>query len=194
MFVAISHNEIRSARYLQAAQSLVEAPAGAAPTDIVRKPSQQRPDAGDVQVFGVGNLLTHMAHCCRPVPGDDIRGYITVGRGVSVHRSDCPNILRYSVRCPERVIVVDWGGRTERTFPVDIQLRAFDRKGLLNDVTAVLVNERINVTAINTATSGRDHTASMSLTLEVADIDTLNRVLTKISQLPNVTSVNRVAH
>jgi GTP pyrophosphokinase len=194
MFVSISHNELKSARYLQVAQNLAESRPGVVESGVARRPPAERAGTGGFQVLGVGNLLSHVAHCCRPVPGDDIRGYITIGRGVSVHRRDCPNILRYSTRCPERVIEVEWEARTQRTFPVDVQIRAFDRKGLLNDVTAIVVNEGINVTAINTLAGKRDHVIGVALGLEVPDIDTLNRLLTKIGQLPNVLSVNRVTH
>jgi GTP pyrophosphokinase len=193
LFVAISHNDIKSSRYLQAAQALVEPPA--APDAAVlarRRPARRKRDAGGFHIQGVGNLLTHVANCCKPVPGDDIRGYITAGRGVTVHRSDCPNILRYQRQSPERVIVIEWGGRVEQTYPVDIEITAFDRKGLLNDVTAIVANEKINLTAINTLSDNRDHTASMRLTMEVPDIDTLSRVLTRIDQLQNVRQVRRV--
>ena len=192
LFVAVSHGEIKPSRYLQVAQVLVEPRDEAVPL-AARRPSEPLGNTG-LSVQGVGNLLTHLAHCCRPVPGDDIRGYITIGRGVSVHRADCPNILRYAAHAPERIIVVEWGGRRERTFPVEVEIRAFDRKGLLSDVTATLANEKINLTAINTRSNARDHTADMRLTLEIPDIDVLSRVLTKISQLPNVLRVNRVFH
>ena len=195
LFVAIAHGDIKTTRYLQAAQRLLEARAGVGePVVAVQKAARQKPGAGGFEIQGVGNVLTNLAHCCRPVPGDEIRGYITVGRGVTIHRSDCPNILRSLGRSPERVIVVDWGGTTQQTFPVDIQIRAFDRPGLLNDITAVVANEKINVIAVNTRSNRSDHTASMYLTLEIPDIDTLSRVLARINQLPNILQVRRVAH
>lgn len=195
LFVAISHNEIKATRYLQAAQALLE-PAPESPEAAIRlrPPPRRRPGAGGFHIQGVGNLLTQLANCCRPVPGDDIRGYITTGRGVTVHRSDCPNILRYQGQSPERVIQIEWGGRAEQTFPVEIEISAFDRKGLLNDVTAILSNEKLNVTAINTRSNERDHTASMRLVVDVPDIETLSRVLGRISQLANVRQVQRVVH
>jgi len=192
LFVAVSHGEIKAPRYLRVAQVQLEPRDQTVPV-LSKRPSSRAGDSG-LSVQGVGNLLTHIASCCRPVPGDEIRGYITVGRGVSVHRADCPNILRYVTGSPERVIVVEWGGRHEQTFPVEVEIRAFDRKGLLSDVTATLANEKINLTAINTRSNARDHTAEMRLTLEIPDIDVLSRVLTKISQLPNVLRVNRVVH
>ncbi len=193
LFVAISHSDIKSSRYLQAAQALVEAPAGgeeAVPAP--RRPTRKRRDGAGFHIQGVGNLLTHVANCCKPIPGDDVLGYITAGRGVTVHRSDCPNILRYRGQSPERVIVIEWGRRIESTFAVDVEIKAFDRKGLLSDVTSIVSNEKINLTAINTLSDNRDHTANMRLTMEVPDIDTLSRVLTRINQLQNVRSVRRL--
>lgn len=193
LFVAISHNDIKPTRYLQAAQALIEPPSAADAAVLApRRPVRRKRDGGGFHIQGVGNLMTNVANCCKPIPGDDIRGYITTGRGVTVHRSDCPNILRYQGLSPERVIVIEWGGRVEQTFPVDVEITAFDRKGLLNDVTAIVSNEKINLTAINTLSDNRDHTASMRLTMEVPDIDTLSRVLTRINQLQNVRQVRRV--
>jgi GTP pyrophosphokinase len=197
LFVAVAHGDIKSTRYLQAAQTLLEARTEAAsgpPAVIVQKPVRQKPGAGGFQIQGVGNVLTHIANCCKPVPGDEIRGYITLGKGVTIHRDDCPNILRSGARSPERVIVVDWGDSSQQTFPVDIQIKAFDRQGLLNDITAVVANEKINVIAVNTLSNSKDHTASMSLTLEIPNIELLSRVLAKINQLPNILQVRRVAH
>jgi GTP pyrophosphokinase len=192
LFIAISHGEIKAARYLRAAQVLIE-PADQTMPAASKRPRKRSGDGG-FSIEGVGNLLIHIASCCHPVPGDEIRGYITLGRGVTVHRADCPNILRYVTESPERVIVVEWGDSHQQTFPVEVEIQAFDRKGLLSDVTATLANERINLIAINTRSNARDHTADMRLTLEIPDIDVLSRVLTKIGQLPNVLRVNRVVH
>lgn len=195
LYAAIAHGDIKTTRYLQAAQTLQEArDEGAAAVVAVQKPARKKSGAGGIQIQGVGNVLTHMAHCCRPVPGDEIRGYITVGKGVTVHRGDCPSLLRSAARHPERVIVIDWGGTAQQTFPVDIHITAFDRHGLLNDITTVVANEKINVIAVNTLSNSRDHTANMNLTLEVPDIDTLSRVLARINQLPNILQVRRVSH
>ncbi|MBK9130762.1 MAG: GTP diphosphokinase [Gammaproteobacteria bacterium] len=194
LFAAVAHGDIKSTRYLQAAQTLQDTrPDAGEAAIVVQKPARPRPGTEGFQIQGVGNVLTNMAHCCRPVPGDEIRGYITVGRGVTIHRGDCANLLRSGARHPERVIAVDWGGSANQTFPVDIQISAFDRHGLLNDITAVVANEKINVIAVNTLSNSRDHTASMRLTLEVPDIDTLSRVLTRINQLPNILQVRRVS-
>jgi len=147
-----------------------------------------------MQVQGIGNLLTHMAQCCKPVPGDQIAGYITRGRGITIHRSDCSNILRYSNQCPERIIKIDWGQKTDHAYPVEIQITAFDRQGLLRDITGILANDQINLIASNSQIDKNRPTARMNLTLEIMDIDMLSRVLAKIGQLPNVMEVKRISH
>lgn len=144
-----------------------------------------------VDIHGVGNLLTQIARCCKPVPGDAIIGYITVGKGVTVHRQDCPNILNHKERGDERLIEVHWGHATEQTYPVDIQIIAYDRQGLLHDITAVFANAQINVLAAQTNTDKREHVASMILTVEISDIDTLSQVLGKIEMLPNIIRAKR---
>jgi len=147
--------------------------------------------SGAIRIQGVGNLLTHMAQCCKPVPSDDIVGYITRGRGVTIHRRDCANILRLKLEDSERLIEVEWGSRQADTYPVDIEVLAYDRAGLLHDVTAVLANEKINVTSVNTYTDPRDHLAHLRLTVEISDIDELSRVLTRTGKLSNVLKVHR---
>ena len=144
---------------------------------------------GDVRVLGVGDLLTNLAHCCHPLPGDRIVGYITRGRGVTVHRQDCPNILRVNDR--ERLIEVDWGVEATDTYPVNVRVEAYDRQGLLRDIAAVVADEAISMSAANIVTHKKDHRATMTVTLEIADIDQLSRVLTRIERLPNVVAARR---
>ena len=146
-----------------------------------------------VQVQGVGDLLTNLAQCCRPVPGDtEIVGYITRGRGVTIHRRDCANVLRLMERSPERLIAVDWGGAGNvTTYPVDVYIEAFDRPGLLHDIAGIVANQKINMSAVNTVTVRSENLARVTATLEVTDIDQLSRVLAMIEQLPNITEVRR---
>jgi len=143
------------------------------------------------KIRGVGNLLTSLARCCRPVPNDPIIGYITRGRGVTVHRQDCGNILRLQGEERARLIEVEWGSTVNENYPVDIAIEAYDRSGLLRDITTLLANERINVTGVNTATDPGDGIARMSLSLEISDISQLSRVLSQIGQLPNVVEARR---
>jgi hypothetical protein len=135
--------------------------------------------------------MTQMAGCCQPLPGDAIVGYITQGRGVSIHRQDCASVLQLAGREPERIIQVSWGPVPVLTYPVDIVIRAYDRSGLLRDVSQVLLNERINVLAVNTRSNKEDNTALMSLTIEIPGLDALGRLLGRISQLPNIIETRR---
>lgn len=142
-----------------------------------------------IKVRGVGDLLTHLARCCNPLPGDDVVGYITRGRGVTIHRRDCPNVLRTSDQ--ERLIEVDWGTEVIETHPVNIRVEAYDRQGLLRDIASVVADEAINLSAANVVTHKKDHMATMMVTLEIADIDQLSRVLARIERLPNVVEARR---
>jgi GTP pyrophosphokinase len=159
---------------------------------VERRPKSVRPaGAGDVTIEGVGNLMTHLARCCRPVPPDPITGYITHGRGVSIHRQDCPNALRLAAQDVSRVIEVSWGSGSVSTYPVDIQVEAYDRQGLLRDISQVLANEKLNVTSVNTYTDRDTSLAHMRLTIEVPDAARLARVLARIGQLSNVVEARR---
>jgi len=146
---------------------------------------------GDITVSGVGNLMTHMAACCQPVPGDAIMGYITQGRGVTVHRADCRNLLAMQTEDPERVIEVSWGQADRVTYPVDIFIRSWDRPAMLRDLLSVLANEHVNVTAVHTQTQTEDNTATMLLTIEIASLGNLGKVLAHMDQLPGVLEVRR---
>ena len=144
-----------------------------------------------ITVVGLKGLLTTMARCCNPVPGDDIIGYITRGRGATIHRKDCPNILRLKER--ERLVRVAWG-EPKRTYPVSVRVKAYDRDGLARDVSNLVANEGINMGLVQ---AGVNHDSKLSLAvldlvLEVKDIDQLTRVLTRIEALPNVMEAHRI--
>ncbi len=146
---------------------------------------------GGIQIRGVGNLLTHMAQCCKPVPPDPVIGYITRGRGVTIHRQDCPNMLRLQSDDRDRLIEVEWGAREDDLYPVDIEIHAYDRPGLLRDIAAVLASERANVTATDTHTDKKTSLARMRLTVEIRNMAQLSLLLNRINQLPNVLEVRR---
>jgi GTP pyrophosphokinase len=148
-------------------------------------------DSRDFSILGVGNLLTKSALCCRPVPNDPIIGYITRGRGVTIHRQDCVNVLRLKEGDRDRLIDVEWGALPDRVFPVEIQLLAYDRPGLLRDVSALLANDKVNVTAIHTSTDTKEMIARMNAEIEVTDIGQLSRILVRLGQLPNIVEVRR---
>ena len=145
-------------------------------------------------IDGVGDLLSTIARCCRPVPPEDILGYVTVGRGVSVHRANCQNLLRLREANPQRVLAVDWGRPTEeRTFPVVVRVQAFDRRGLVRDISSVLADERISIEAMTTQVDAADNVATMDVTVKVHGLDELSRLLSRFSTLPNVISSRRKA-
>jgi len=149
------------------------------------------PEVSAVTVRGVGDLLTRLAGCCHPLPGDPVVGYVTRGRGITIHRQDCRNILYLEDR--ERLIEVDWGEDLKQVFPVMIQILAYDRTGLMRDITEIMAGERMNITSANVATHPKDHTAVITATLEISNIVQLSRVLARIEQLPNVFEARRKA-
>ena len=164
-----------------------------APEPPVPKVSRRRRKrTGDVRISGVGDLLTQMAQCCKPLPNDPIVGYITRGRGVSIHRADCRNVLNLGDTEQARIIDVAWSGGVEESYPVEVMVVAYDRKGLLRDVTAVVSNEAVNIVALDSNTDARSHTVSMRLTVEVRDIRQLSRLLDRLGQLPNVSDCRRL--
>jgi GTP pyrophosphokinase len=157
-----------------------------------QSPTQFSGSDTGVQVLGVGDLLTNLAQCCRPAPGDtEIVGYITLNRGVTIHRRDCPNVLNLLNRAPERLIAVDWGVVKDATYPVDVYIEAYDRPGLLRDIASIVANQRINMSSVHTITSRADNRAKVSVTLEISNIDQLSQLLAMIEQLPNVTEARR---
>ena len=188
--VAVARNEAKLSRIVKIVQKQYEADGG--DDDLIRpKKESQRSASSDVTILGVGDLLTQLANCCKPLPGDAVMGYITKGRGISIHRKDCPHILRYSTQSPERLVEVAWGEDTEQVYPVDILVKAFDRQGLLRDVSAVLTNMAVNVIGVNTLSDKKHHMARMTLTVEISDLTILSKLLSKINSLPNVVEVKR---
>lgn len=192
MFAALGAGDLRLNHIVNLAHQMIEPSSNTEQLELIqRRPSKIGNTTGEIQIQGVGNLMTQMANCCHPLPGDPVIGYITVGRGVTIHRQDCPNALQLASREPERMIQVDWGPAPAKTYPVDIHIRAYDRSGLLRDVSQLLLNEKINVLAVNTLSNKEDNTASMKLTIEIPSLDSLGRLLSRISQLPNVIEVRR---
>jgi GTP pyrophosphokinase len=143
-------------------------------------------------IDGVGDLLSTIARCCRPVPPEPIAGFITIGRGVSIHRATCANLLRLRDAQPQRVLAVDWGRPSpDRTFAVAIEIHAFDRRGLVRDISSVLADEHISIETMNTVTNPAENTAKVDLTVSVHGFEELSRLLSRIAGLPNVISARR---
>jgi GTP pyrophosphokinase len=186
LFAAAGREEV-GPRQLQ--RALRGEPERAQPAQAQPKSSRAgRPRSG-ILVLGVDRLLTQLARCCKPAPPDRISGFVTKGRGVSVHRRDCPGFARLVERFPERGIGAEWGGRAGQVYPVDIVVRANDRQGLLRDVTETLVREKAGVVAAKTQT--RNSVASMTFTVEVEDIDQLRRALSAIEDVRGVFAAAR---
>ncbi len=191
LYAAVGVADLGVERVIDAANRLIGGQKNQEPVlPIVGKASGGNRGA-DVYIDGVGNLLSYIAQCCKPVPGERISGYITLGRGVSIHRQDCTNLLRKLQDEPERVMAVDWAEEPKELYSVVIGVEAFDRHGLLRDVTTLLDREKVNVSAMQTFSHKQKHTVDMMLTVEISDLQELSRILARLSQLPNVWSVQR---
>ena len=145
----------------------------------------------ETEVQGIGDLLSTYARCCKPVPPEPIVGYITVGRGVSIHSQSCANLARLSLKAPARVLAVTWGKTATTEFPVDIEIEAFDRRGLVRDVSAALADEKISIQDMHTETDKRDSVAHMHIGISITGLPQLSRLLSRIAQVPNVVSARR---
>lgn len=145
----------------------------------------------NLTIQGVSDLMTNLARCCQPVPGDKVLGFVTRGTGITIHRESCPNILYQKHKAGERVVEVNWGQASEQTYPMTILLHAFDRKGLLKDVSTVFADERVNVLELSTYTEPKDASVTMEVVVEVTSLEAMSKLLAKLDQLPNVLSVRR---
>ena len=151
------------------------------------KPTTVETDGAAVSVLGLKGLLTNIAKCCNPAPGDEIVGYITRGRGATIHRKDCPNILQVEDR--ERLVSVNWG-EPKDTYAIPVRIKAYDRDGLMKDVSTLIADEKVNMPKVKVETS--KNLAVFDLVLEVRDIIQLSRVLDRLENLPNVLEARRV--
>ncbi len=155
---------------------------------VVAEVAPPKPQVSAVQVLGVGDLLTHLAQCCRPLPGDKIVGYITRSRGVAIHRQDCYNVIHQDE--PERLITVEWG-QTDLPYPVSIRVEAWDRVGLIRDITTVIAEEKVNITAVS-STHHDDASVSEYFTLETKGLAQLSQLLGRVEGVRGVISATRV--
>jgi GTP diphosphokinase / guanosine-3',5'-bis(diphosphate) 3'-diphosphatase len=143
---------------------------------------------GGVRVKGVGDLLVRFAKCCHPIPGDPILGFITRGKGITVHLRTCPTVI--NERDVNRLIEVEWEGEVQQTYPIAIRIEAYDRTGLLSDISNVVAEAKVNIVAANVNTNP-DHTATVVATLQVASVAQLAKVLSRLEGLKDVYSVQR---
>ncbi|HAS8506085.1 TPA: GTP diphosphokinase [Vibrio vulnificus] len=153
-------------------------------------PTRPRKDA--VVVQGVDNLMSHLARCCQPIPGDEICGYITQGRGISVHRADCEQLEELRHHAPERIIDTVWGSDVVGSYMLTVRVEAMERSGLLKDITTMLANEKIKVISMKSRLDYRTHLNVMDFELEVTNIEVLTRIMKRVEQIKDVMSVKRL--
>ena len=151
--------------------------------------SQQNASRSNVLVVGVDSLMTQLARCCHPAPPDEIVGFVTRGRGVTIHRMDCPNVKNLAANEQERIIEVSWGNQADAVYPVDIYIVARDRQGLLKDISEVLMREKLNITGINTVNVKGD--AHMRFSIEIRSSGDLQRALSQLREIKGVMSARR---
>ena len=190
-FAAVARTEINTRQVQAAIQALAKPDAAPVVDDqtVVPKQSKAAGAGSGILIVGVDRLMTGLARCCKPAPPDPIVGFVTRGKGISIHRQSCTNVVRMREKQPERLITADWGARREEVFPVDVIVEAMDRQGLLRDVSEVFSREKINVTAVNTLS--RNLQARMSFTLEVPDLEQLKRALLLVRDVHGVLSAGR---
>ncbi len=189
--ISLGAGDLTSASIATALHNLL--PAELSPIKARRQSKRKKAQPDSVAVTGVGDLLCNFARCCQPVPPEAIIGYITQGRGVSIHRQDCGNFLGLNRRSPERVLETSWGESDSGAYPVDLTLHAFDRSALIRDITSVLADENANVLELKSHTDTDSLQVIMELSLEIRDLPTLSTAITRLEQLPNVVSVRRKA-
>ena len=193
LLVALALGDVGPAQLARALHEIVAPPRpdAAPPAAPPRPPKGGSHDA--LTIHGVGNLLTQLARCCQPLPGDPILGFITRGRGVSVHRADCPSLARLRARDPRRVIEVEWGSRREQAYEVDVLVKGYDRKWLHKDITNVIAASNAHLLAVNTRVDPVSGLASMNFALRVADFGQLSTLLARLAAVPNVIEARRQA-
>ena len=152
--------------------------------------SARRRPGGGVRIGGVGDLLTHPARCCKPIPPEPIAGFLTRGRGVSIHRKDCANLLRLQAEDTKRIIDVAWEESGDATYPAELRIEGRERKDLLRDVTTRIANDKVPVGALRSRT-GPGHDVVIEMRVDVADLAQLRRLIERVGRIPNVTGVRR---
>jgi GTP pyrophosphokinase len=191
LLIALALGEITPGQIARVLQEAAQ-PAEPAPSVAPVGARASAPEHGALSIEGIGNLLTTLARCCQPLPGDPVRGFITRGRGVSVHRADCGSLARLARRDPDRVIEVSWGRAASQAYEVDIELRGYDRKGLQKDVTGVISNAGTHIIASSSRLIANTGEVEMRFTLRVRDFDQLSTLFGKLLALPNVVDARRI--
>jgi GTP pyrophosphokinase len=162
------------------------------PRPAPRRAPRRKRGASLVDIEGVGDLPTTMARCCAPMPPAPITGYVTLGRGVTIHRAGCASLARMSKLHPQRVLHVQWNLAADDQMPIRLQVEAYDRRGLLRDVTDLLAQSHLSIEGINSDTDPRDRIATIVLRTAVRDTAQLRELLQKLAKVPNVLRAQRL--
>lgn len=188
LLAAIGAGEISGGQIVSALQQPGPRPARESGPRAAR--SARRRPGGGVRIGGVGDLLTHPARCCKPIPPEPIAGFITRGRGVSIHRRDCANLLRLQAEETNRIIDVAWEESSDATCPAELRIEGRDRKGLLRDITTQIASDKVNVAALRSRT-GPEHGVVIEVRADIVDLAQLSRIIDRVDRIPNVTGVRR---
>ena len=189
LYVAVALGDVGPTQVARALHDAVNGePTPAKPAHTLAKPPKP---ASGFTIEGVGNLLTQLAQCCQPVAGDPIVGYLTLGRGVSIHRDHCQNFEHLAAQHPERVLPVEWGQKGGQSFRVDLRIHAFDRKWLLKDITNVVGTSNAHILALDSQIDDQTGKAELRMAIKVSDYDQLGSLLSNLSALPAVSAVER---
>ncbi len=199
MYVGIGSGDLRINQIVNHINALVNKPTAEEEDKLALEKLQEnktltpnRPHKDAVVVEGVDNLMTHLARCCQPIPGDEIRGYITQGRGISVHRSDCEQLEELSLHAPERIIDTVWGSGFVGSYLLTVRVEAMERSGLLKDITTLLANEKVKVASMKSRSDYKRQILIMDFDLEVNNVEALARVSKRIEQIKDVMLVKRL--
>lgn len=199
MYVGIGSGDLRINQIVNHINALVNKPTAEEEDKLALEKLQEnktltpnRPHKDAVVVEGVDNLMTHLARCCQPIPGDEIRGYITQGRGISVHRSDCEQLEELSLHAPERIIDTVWGSGFVGSYLLTVRVEAMERSGLLKDITTLLANEKVKVASMKSRSDYKRQIIIMDFDLEVNNVEALARVSKRIEQIKDVMLVKRL--
>jgi GTP pyrophosphokinase len=197
LFVAVGNGDLTAGQVINAIDRLKTEQVEPQAEDLLsRAPARQRGEkpAGtdDVIIEGVGNLMTSMAKCCHPVPGDPVVGYVTRGRGVTIHREDCGQVLHWRAENSPRLLQVNWGDQQATRYPVQLLLRAFDRRDLIRDISTVLSSSETQVTDISSRLDEVRDEVTIRLKVRVRDFEQLSELLSRLGNVSNVIEARRL--
>lgn len=194
LYAAIGGGDIRLMQVVNFLQQRNAPPPEIDPRVKTSKSKPRKGTSDTIVVEGVGNLMSQIAKCCQPLPGDPIQGYITMGRGVSVHRDNCEQLSNLLDQHPERQIDVNWADQVAGGFLTELDVYTADRDGILRDITTVLANERVSLLGVNSLSNTTNHTAKIKLSLELKDLNSLSKTTARLLQIKGVSDVIRLDH